>query len=60
MTTTHASAVLIGARAVLIRGPAGAGKSRLAFALVEAQAQGLLRDGGRGHAEPQAGGKRQE
>jgi HPr kinase/phosphorylase len=43
MTTTHASAVLIGARAVLIRGPSGAGKSRLAFALIEAQVQGLLR-----------------
>ena len=43
MTTTHASAVLIGQRAVLIRGPSGAGKSRLAFALIEAQAQGLLR-----------------
>ena len=42
-TTTHASAVLIGARAVLIRGPSGAGKSRLAFALIQAQAQGLLR-----------------
>jgi HPr kinase/phosphorylase len=43
MTTTHASAVLIGARAALIRGPSGAGKSRLAFALIEAQVQGLLR-----------------
>ena len=40
--TTHASAVLIGARAVLIRGPSGAGKSRLAFALIQAQVQGLL------------------
>jgi serine kinase of HPr protein (carbohydrate metabolism regulator) len=38
----HASAVLIGPRAVLIRGPAGAGKSRLALALIEAAAQGLL------------------
>jgi HPr kinase/phosphorylase len=34
--TIHASAVLAGARAVLIRGPAGAGKSRLAWALIEA------------------------
>jgi serine kinase of HPr protein (carbohydrate metabolism regulator) len=42
-TTTHASAVLIGAGAVLIRGASGAGKSRLAFALINAQAQGLLR-----------------
>ena len=30
----HASAVLVGDRAVLIRGPSGAGKSRLAFDLV--------------------------
>jgi serine kinase of HPr protein (carbohydrate metabolism regulator) len=37
--TIHASAVLIGARAVLIRGPAGSGKSRLALALIEAGAQ---------------------
>jgi serine kinase of HPr protein (carbohydrate metabolism regulator) len=31
----HASVVLVGARAVLIRGPAGAGKSRLALALLQ-------------------------
>ena len=40
--TIHASAVLAGARAVLIRGPAGAGKSRLALALIEAAQSGLL------------------
>ena len=40
--TIHASAVLVGARAVLIRGPAGSGKSRLAYALLEAAAAGLL------------------
>jgi HPr kinase/phosphorylase len=34
--TIHASAVLAGARAVLIRGPAGAGKSRLALKLIQA------------------------
>jgi serine kinase of HPr protein (carbohydrate metabolism regulator) len=34
--TIHASAVLVGAHAVLIRGPAGSGKSRLALALVRA------------------------
>ena len=34
--TVHASAVLVGARAVLIRGPSGAGKSRLARELIEA------------------------
>ena len=40
--TIHASAVLVGARAVLIRGDSGAGKSRLAFALLRnAQAQYL-------------------
>lgn len=33
-STIHASAVLIGARAVLIRGPSGAGKSRLAWDLI--------------------------
>ena len=39
----HASAVLVGARAVLIRGPSGAGKSRLALELIQAaQAGGLL------------------
>jgi len=34
--TEHASAVLVGARAVLIRGPSGSGKSRLAFELMQA------------------------
>jgi HPr kinase/phosphorylase len=42
-TTVHASAVLVGARAVLIRGPSGAGKSRLALALIEAARTGALR-----------------
>jgi HPr kinase/phosphorylase len=42
-TTVHASAVLVGARAVLIRGPSGAGKSRLALALIEAARTGTLR-----------------
>ena len=32
----HASAVLVGARAVLIRGPSGVGKSELVFRLIEA------------------------
>jgi HPr kinase/phosphorylase len=39
----HASAVLIGSRAALIRGPAGSGKSRLASALIEAAAGGRIR-----------------
>ena len=43
--TVHASAVLVGARAVLIRGPSGAGKSRLALDLIEAGRAG--RFGGR-------------
>jgi HPr kinase/phosphorylase len=33
--TIHASAVLIGAKAALIRGPAGSGKSRLAWDLLQ-------------------------
>jgi HPr kinase/phosphorylase len=42
MTTTHASAVLIGPKAVLIRGASGAGKSAMAWRLIEAGRQGLL------------------
>jgi serine kinase of HPr protein (carbohydrate metabolism regulator) len=41
--SVHASAVLVGARAVLLRGPAGAGKSRLAMGLLAAAQTGLLR-----------------
>jgi len=41
--TIHASAALLGARAVLIRGPSEAGKSRLAFELIEAARVGLVR-----------------
>ncbi len=40
--TVHASCVLVGARAVLIRGPAGSGKSQLALALIEAVRSGRL------------------
>jgi len=40
--TIHASAVLAGARAVLIRGPAGSGKSRLALNLIQDAANGQL------------------
>jgi HPr kinase/phosphorylase len=40
--TIHASAVLIGARAVLIQGPSGSGKSRLALAMIEAADTGAL------------------
>jgi HPr kinase/phosphorylase len=38
----HASAVLVGTRAVLIRGPSGAGKSRLAFDLILAGRTGQI------------------
>jgi serine kinase of HPr protein (carbohydrate metabolism regulator) len=40
--TIHASAILIGAKAVLIRGPSGSGKSRLAWDLLQAAEQGTL------------------
>lgn len=40
--TAHASAVLIGERAVVIRGPSGSGKSTLALALLDAARTGLL------------------
>jgi HPr kinase/phosphorylase len=41
--TVHASAVLVGARAVLIRGPSGAGKSRLTLELIAAARTGHVR-----------------
>ena len=41
-STVHASAVLVGARAVVIRGPSGSGKSRLALDLIEAGRTGSL------------------
>jgi len=37
--TIHASAVLAGSKAVLIRGPSGSGKSMLAWELIQAAAQ---------------------
>ena len=40
--TIHATAVLTGAKATLIRGPAGSGKSGLAWSLVGAGARNLL------------------
>ena len=43
MTTVHASAVLVGPRAVLIRGPSAAGKSRLAWELIEASRNRAVR-----------------
>lgn len=41
--TVHASAVLTGCRAVLIRGASGSGKSRLALALIRSATTGPLR-----------------
>ncbi len=41
--TVHASAVLTGRHAVLVRGPAGSGKSRLVLALLECAQTGALR-----------------
>ena len=40
--SVHASAVLVGDRAVLIRGPSGSGKSRLAFDLILAGRSGQV------------------
>ena len=40
--TIHASAVLVGSRAVLIRGSSGAGKSRLALDLIDAAQSGRV------------------
>jgi hypothetical protein len=40
--TIHATAVLVGARAAMIRGPSGSGKSRLALALLQAASAGML------------------
>lgn len=42
ISTIHASAVLIGPKAALIRGPAGAGKSQLVWELLQAATQGAL------------------
>jgi HPr kinase/phosphorylase len=41
-STIHASAVLVGAKAVLIRGPAGSGKSQLVWSLLNAATQGVV------------------
>lgn len=40
--SVHATAVLTGERAILIRGPSGSGKSRLAFDLILAGRAGLI------------------
>lgn len=38
----HASAVLVGAKAILIRGPSGSGKSQLTWNLLQAAEQGIV------------------
>jgi len=55
MPSVHASAVLVGARAVLIRGPSGAGKSRLVLALLDHPPFARLVADDRCHLEPQHG-----
>jgi serine kinase of HPr protein (carbohydrate metabolism regulator) len=40
--TIHATAVLVGSRALLIRGASGSGKTTLALRLIAASEQGLL------------------
>lgn len=40
--TIHASAVLVGAKAALIRGPSGSGKSHLVLRLLQAAQTGLI------------------
>ena len=40
--TIHASAALVGARAVLVRGPSGSGKSSFVLALLRAAQSGVL------------------
>ena len=40
--TIHASAALVGARAVLVRGPSGSGKSSFVLALLQAAQSGAL------------------
>jgi serine kinase of HPr protein (carbohydrate metabolism regulator) len=42
-SSIHASAVLVGPRAILIRGASGSGKSQLALALIQAAQAGILR-----------------
>jgi len=42
-STIHGTAVLVGARAVLIRGPAGSGKSQLALRLLQTAETNIIR-----------------
>jgi serine kinase of HPr protein (carbohydrate metabolism regulator) len=42
VSTIHASAVLVGPKAALIRGPSGSGKSQLVWDLIQAAGSGVL------------------
>jgi serine kinase of HPr protein (carbohydrate metabolism regulator) len=53
--TVHATAVLVGAKAVLIRGPSGSGKSRLALRLLQSPPFARLVGDDRVHLEPANG-----
>ena len=54
-STIHASAVLVGARALLIQGPSGSGKSRLALALLQTAPFARLVADDRAHVEARHG-----
>jgi hypothetical protein len=42
-STIHATGVIVGHRGILIRGPSGSGKSRLALTLLQSQGTGFVR-----------------
>lgn len=42
-STIHATGVIVGHRGILIRGPSGSGKSRLALTLLQSQRTGFVR-----------------
>jgi HPr kinase/phosphorylase len=42
-STTHATALIVGHRGILIRGPSGSGKSRLALTLLQSAGSGFAR-----------------
>ena len=55
IATIHATAVLVGPKAVLIRGPSGSGKSRLALRLLQSLPFARLIGDDRVYLEPQNG-----
>lgn len=42
-STVHATALIVGHRGILIRGPSGSGKSRLALSLLQSAGSGFVR-----------------